>query len=107
MPRTRLAYAGRGSWAPRADHDATRVWRSTAVRTSWCHKRSSSAHRCQGRGPGDRVHRQSGARWETLSMRQGKAVTDFFISYTSVDRFWAEWIAWMLEEAKYTTVVQA
>jgi len=40
-------------------------------------------------------------------VRQGKAVTDFFISYTHVDRSWAEWIAWQLEAAGYTTVIQA
>ena len=32
---------------------------------------------------------------------------DFFISYRSTDRFWAEWIAWQLEEAGYSTVLQA
>jgi tetratricopeptide (TPR) repeat protein len=32
---------------------------------------------------------------------------DFFISYTSVDHQWAEWIAWQLEEAGYSTVLQA
>ncbi len=32
---------------------------------------------------------------------------DFFISYTGVDRAWAEWIAWALEEAGYTTIIQA
>jgi tetratricopeptide (TPR) repeat protein len=32
---------------------------------------------------------------------------DFFISYNKADREWAEWIAWQLEEAKYTTVLQA
>ena len=32
---------------------------------------------------------------------------DFFISYTKSDRAWAEWIAWTLEEAGYTTVNQA
>jgi hypothetical protein len=33
---------------------------------------------------------------------------DFFISYNSADRHWAEWIAWQLEEeAAYTTVLQA
>src|SRR5262249_44150201 len=32
---------------------------------------------------------------------------DFFISYNSADRSWAEWIAWQLEEAGYTTVLQA
>jgi tetratricopeptide (TPR) repeat protein len=32
---------------------------------------------------------------------------DFFISYTAADRVWAEWIAWQLEEARYTTTLQA
>ena len=32
---------------------------------------------------------------------------DLFISYNSADRTWAEWIAWQLEEAGYTTVFQA
>jgi hypothetical protein len=34
-------------------------------------------------------------------------MTDFFISYTGVDRAWAEWIAWQLEAAGYTVVLQA
>jgi hypothetical protein len=32
---------------------------------------------------------------------------DFFISHNKADREWAEWIAWQLEEAEYTTVLQA
>ena len=32
---------------------------------------------------------------------------DFFVSYTGQDRSWAEWIAWVLEEAGYTVVIQA
>jgi hypothetical protein len=32
---------------------------------------------------------------------------DFFVSYTSVDRAWAEWIAWQLETEGYKVVVQA
>jgi tetratricopeptide (TPR) repeat protein len=32
---------------------------------------------------------------------------NFFISYTQADRAWAEWIAWVLEEAGYTTMIQA
>ena len=32
---------------------------------------------------------------------------DFFISYNRADRTWAEWIAWQLEEAGYTVIVQA
>jgi len=33
-------------------------------------------------------------------------MTDFFISYTQADRNWAVWIAWILEEKGYTTVIQ-
>ena len=32
---------------------------------------------------------------------------DFFISYTQNDKQWAEWIAWILEEAEYSVVLQA
>jgi tetratricopeptide (TPR) repeat protein len=32
---------------------------------------------------------------------------DFFISYNKADKDYAEWIAWILESAGYTTVIQA
>ena len=32
---------------------------------------------------------------------------DFFISYNKADKNWAEWIAWTLEEAGYSVVIQA
>src|SRR6266446_2060793 len=32
---------------------------------------------------------------------------DFYISYNSSDQNWAEWIAWQLEEAGYSTILQA
>lgn len=32
---------------------------------------------------------------------------DFFISYNKADRQWAEWIAWTLEDAGYSIVIQA
>jgi tetratricopeptide (TPR) repeat protein len=32
---------------------------------------------------------------------------DFFVSYTTVDRAWAEWIAWQLEAEDYNVIVQA
>ena len=32
---------------------------------------------------------------------------DVFVSYTSADRPWAEWIAWELEAAGYSTLIQA
>ena len=35
------------------------------------------------------------------------AQLEFFISYTAADRAWAEWIAWQLEAAGSTTVLQA
>lgn len=34
-------------------------------------------------------------------------MNDFFISYNSADRTWAEWIAWVLEEHGYTVIIQA
>jgi tetratricopeptide (TPR) repeat protein len=34
-------------------------------------------------------------------------MNDFFVSYNRADRAWAEWIAWQLEAAGYTVVVQA
>jgi hypothetical protein len=37
----------------------------------------------------------------------GAAEVDFFISYTAVDEDVAEWIAWVLEDAGYNTVIQA
>jgi hypothetical protein len=32
---------------------------------------------------------------------------DFFVSYTSADRAWAEWIAWQLEADGYRVRIQA
>src|SRR5260370_37865821 len=32
---------------------------------------------------------------------------DFFISYASPDREWAEWVGWVLEEAGASVVLQA
>lgn len=32
---------------------------------------------------------------------------DFFVSYNGKDKEWAEWVAWQLEAAGYTTVIQA
>jgi TIR domain/Effector-associated domain 9 len=34
-------------------------------------------------------------------------VKDFFVSYNRADKQWAEWIAWTLEEAGYSVVIQA
>lgn len=41
-----------------------------------------------------------------MEQQQGQS-KDFFISYTSADKRWAEWIAWQLEAAGYTTIIQA
>ncbi|MGF1515688.1 MAG: TIR domain-containing protein [Elainellaceae cyanobacterium] len=34
-------------------------------------------------------------------------MTSFFVSYNSADSAWAEWIAWILEEAGHETIIQA
>lgn len=34
-------------------------------------------------------------------------MTDFFISYNKADRAWAEWIAYVLEDAGFSTLIQA
>jgi TIR domain/Trypsin-like peptidase domain/Effector-associated domain 9 len=39
--------------------------------------------------------------------RERKIVKDFFVSYNRADKQWAEWIAWTLEEAGYSVVIQA
>jgi hypothetical protein len=41
------------------------------------------------------------------AMTFAETIRNFFISYTAVDRQWAEWIAWELEEARYTAILQA
>src|SRR5215211_378590 len=41
------------------------------------------------------------------AMTFAETIRNFFISYTAVDRQWAEWIAWELEEAGYATILQA
>jgi tetratricopeptide (TPR) repeat protein len=40
-------------------------------------------------------------------MGRPPAQVDFFISYTSTDRAWAEWIAWQLQQAGSSVVLQA
>ena len=42
-----------------------------------------------------------------VTTRGTNIMIDFFISYTRVDRAWAEWIAWQLQEASYTVRLQA
>src|SRR5215813_4318340 len=32
---------------------------------------------------------------------------DFFVSYAEVDRVWAEWVAWQLEDAGHRVLIQA
>ena len=34
-------------------------------------------------------------------------MTRFFVSYNKADKAWAEWIAWILEAAGHTTIIQA
>jgi hypothetical protein len=40
-------------------------------------------------------------------MTDDQARKDFFISYTGADQSWAEWMAWQLEQANYSVILQA
>ncbi len=40
------------------------------------------------------------------SRQERGGIRDFFVSFTDADRAWAEWIAWTLEEAKYSVWFQ-
>src|ERR671913_1671021 len=42
-----------------------------------------------------------------MAEQKGVRAADFFVSYTGADRAWAEWIAWQLEAAGFTTLLQA
>jgi internalin A len=44
---------------------------------------------------------------EDLIFAPDPVMKDFFVSYTKADQSWAEWIAWKLEEAGFSTVIQA
>jgi hypothetical protein len=37
----------------------------------------------------------------------GTGAWDFFVSYTSADERWAEWVAWQLADAGYRVLIQA
>ncbi|MBK7673655.1 MAG: SUMF1/EgtB/PvdO family nonheme iron enzyme [Candidatus Accumulibacter sp.] len=39
--------------------------------------------------------------------RATRTKKDFFVSYNQADKDWAEWIAWQLEDAGYSTIIQA
>ena len=54
--------------------------------------------------------RQSFAIEETCRMLSDAledAMADFFVSYNRADADWAQWIAWEVEEAGYSVVIQA
>jgi hypothetical protein len=42
-----------------------------------------------------------------MAEQRGDGAADFFVSYAQADRPWAEWIAWQLEAAGYSTILQA
>lgn len=53
------------------------------------------------------IYSRFSARQSSLEALWDKVVKDFFISYTRDDRPWAEWVAWQLESAGYSCVIQA
>jgi TIR domain len=53
------------------------------------------------------VDRPTQIKLEDLIFVRDPIMKDFFISYAKADQPWAEWIAWKLEDAGYSTVIQA
>ncbi len=45
--------------------------------------------------------------FEAPNPTRGDLLKSFFISYNRSDKTWAEWIAYTLEEAGYSVVIQA
>jgi TIR domain len=52
-----------------------------------------------------RVDRPAQIKLEDLIFAPDPFMKDFFVSYTKTDKAWAEWIAWTLEAAGYSTVI--
>ncbi|HEX3529078.1 MAG TPA: toll/interleukin-1 receptor domain-containing protein [Thermoanaerobaculia bacterium] len=44
--------------------------------------------------------------WLERELAKESAMKDFFVSFNSADKAWAEWIAWTLEDAGYQVVYQ-
>jgi TIR domain/SIR2-like domain len=53
------------------------------------------------------IRKKSGDVSESAEGANQSDQIDFFVSYTSPDRAWAEWIAWQLEDFGYSTAIQA
>ncbi len=51
--------------------------------------------------------RVTGAERSDAQRTRGVDSVDFFVSYTGADARWAEWIAWVLEDAGYRALIQA
>ena len=84
---------------------------ATAVQGLACEAGGESEDGACGRGvePDSDVLAVSAKGWWQMGDGRGvdAAKVDFFISYTAVDEKTAEWIAWVLEDAGYRTVIQA
>jgi tetratricopeptide (TPR) repeat protein len=50
--------------------------------------------------------REREVKWLEGELAKESAVKDFFVSFNSADKDWADWIAWTLEEAGYQVVYQ-
>ncbi|HEX6903862.1 MAG TPA: TIR domain-containing protein [Thermoanaerobaculia bacterium] len=50
--------------------------------------------------------REREVRWLEGELAKESVVKDFFVSFNRADKDWADWIAWMLEEAGYQVVYQ-
>jgi hypothetical protein len=60
-----------------------------------------------GRHPADAVDAGPPVAGGSVDGGSADGRVDFFVSYTGADADWAEWVAWVLEDAGYTTRIQA
>jgi hypothetical protein len=54
----------------------------------------------------DYKRREREVAWLERELAKESTMKDFFVSFNSADKTWAEWIAWTLEEAGYQVVYQ-
>lgn len=89
--------------------DVRALQRFEAVRTAWNQISGQRIGEIQrGRLDPSTVERVSGDVSTVYPLTPGDtALRDFFVSYTSADKGWAEWIAWELEAAGHTVAIQA
>lgn len=98
-------FAKSTSASPQINEDAWIRWINSVTPSDTKHLKllSRFAATCEKRFGTSQPPRET----RSSSADNSSSQKDFFISYNSADKSWAEWIAWRLEEAGYSTIIQA